>query len=192
MTLCGLNPGSSPQSTNRVRIIRPAPTSNTADEDAHPACWQQLAGNAGTARPERYADGEFACPARSSGQQQVGDIYAGNQQNEHHGAENHEEHGTHIAHDFVLERKQISLLISVNIRIFSGQVPGDAIHVSASLFECNTRFKAADCIQSPARGTIVVKLGLIPFSNRDVYVIERPASLEVLDVQMKARRNDAS
>ncbi len=84
----------------------------------HHAFGEQLAHDARTFRAKRGADGEFALPSGGAHQQQVGDVGAGNQQDESHGAQQNEQRLAGVSDNRVAQRlnSESTLLICLRKR----------------------------------------------------------------------------
>ena len=82
---------------------RPAGTRDARDHRQHEALGEHLAGDAATPRAERRTQRQLAAPALASHQEQVGDVGAGDQQDERDGAEERDHRPSHVADDDVDE-----------------------------------------------------------------------------------------
>ena len=105
---------------------------------------EKLANDAQVAGAQSRANGKFARAAHGARQKKIGDIGAGNQQQETDGGEQQEEEWLDIADDVFLHGNDGDAKVFVGLRICGREILRDAIHVGPRLRERNARLKAAD------------------------------------------------
>jgi len=83
-----------------VKCIHILFISHAAKQSVQDALGEKLADQAQTAGAERSAHGHLSLAPGGAGEQQVGNVGAGDEQDERHGAEQHKQGGAGLAYDF--------------------------------------------------------------------------------------------
>ena len=86
---------------------------------------EQLPNEPGAARAERSANGEFAMSRGGAGEEQIGDVGAGNEQDAADGAKQRVEDGAHIAHRIVEDRRHGDAPAFVRVGVLAGELGGE-------------------------------------------------------------------
>ena len=125
-----------------------AETSQAADRRQHHALDQQLADDAPARRADRHPHRDFPRPVGGPRQQQVGDVGAGNQQHERHGAHQGQEHRPDRAavHVFV-EGLDLRLHVLVGVGVFFFETLRDREHLALRLFARHAGRQASEDLQ---------------------------------------------
>ena len=89
---------------------------------------------------------ELAATPRGAGQQQAGDVGAGDGQEEAGGREQEEQRGTGVADDFVVQGDD-RRATEGGLRVFGGDAGGDAIEVGPRPFDRHSRTQAPHHVQ---------------------------------------------
>src|SRR6202041_3050916 len=74
---------------------------------------------------ERGANGDFTLAGGVAREKKTGDVCAGNQKDQSDGADKHDERGTHIADENVLQRFELHAKASVRFWKLGGEVSGN-------------------------------------------------------------------
>src|SRR5215831_19536017 len=90
---------------------------------------QQLADHPGLSGAERSTNCKLAGPASSSNEQQVGDICAGDEENEAHRGEKDEKEWPNIADDIVFQRVDGDATRFVDFRIGDLEIASNGVHI---------------------------------------------------------------
>ena len=90
---------------------------------------QHLAHQPPAAGAERGADGELALPGRGPGEQKVGDVGTGDQEDEGDRPQEHEEGGADTPGHDIVERFDLHAVAGVLPRVLLGQAGGDRHHL---------------------------------------------------------------
>ena len=114
----------------------------------HDAFRQELPDHARAARAERRADGDFSLPRRRSRQKHVGDVGAGNQEDEDDRPEEDEKGRPNVSDDCVLER--IDRDLAVGARILFLEAGGDPCDLRAGGGERDAGFQTGEDPQALA------------------------------------------
>ena len=97
---------------------------DAAGEGEHEALGEQLANDAGATSAHGGADGELALAAGGTDQEQVGDIGAGDEQNEADGSEQNQQRGASAGNDGVAQRLHAEAGLGIGIGSSGGGIPG--------------------------------------------------------------------
>ena len=95
--------------------------------------------------PERGPDGNFTAPGRGARQKKIGHVRAGDQEHEHHGAEQDDQRRPHIPDHIGMQRhdghrREIHVRVGVLLR----QPSGDRAQFRFRLSDLHSRFQPAD------------------------------------------------
>jgi hypothetical protein len=110
-------------------------TQGTANGGEKHAFGQQLSQHTTSCGPERHADGNLARARRGTGEQEVRDVHAPDQQDEANGADEHQQSQPDIADDLVAERDQVDAGPRIEFRILLLELSGERGCGSTCLFE---------------------------------------------------------
>jgi hypothetical protein len=89
-------------------------------------------------------------PHGSAGQQQIGNVDAGDEQHEADRAGEDEQRGARAGHQVVLQRLELDAPIAI-IGILRGEVAGDDVHLRLRLLDRNAGFEPRDGIAEVVR-----------------------------------------
>ena len=117
--------------------------SSTADRDER-ALREQLPKDARPTGAERHANGQLALAGRRPGEEQVGEVRAGDEQHEPDGDEEDEKTWTHPADELPLERLDGHLDVRVGARVLALELQRDGIELRLGLDELDARPEATD------------------------------------------------
>ena len=158
---------------------------DAAGEGEDDAFGQQLTDDARAARAHGGANGEFTLAAGGADKQKVGDVGAGDEENEADGAEKDEEGFARAGDDRVAQRLDAEAVFGVHIVGMKAAVlVGDQFELGVGLGEGNARFEAAGDKE------IVAEVGLDAYSRRVIgWELSRTlhAGLAVRALQMALR-----
>ena len=119
-------------------------TEDAACEGKKDAFGQQLADEASASSTHRSADGYFPATVRSAGQEEIGDVGAGDEQNETNGADEKQQCRANVFDDLLLQGNDVSAGAGVVDRVLLFEAFGDADHFGVGLFARDARFETAN------------------------------------------------
>src|SRR5436305_5694706 len=115
-----------------------------------------------------------------SGEQQVCDVHAGDEQHETNGAEEHEQRGLYVAKHFLSQRNQPGADVVVAIGKSRGEIARDAVHVGDGLIEGNAGFEAANAVNAEPC-TAAIEQRIAPLADGHKYFGEVCAAEEEIE-----------
>jgi hypothetical protein len=146
-----------------------------AKEGQQDAFHEQLPDDAGAAGPERDANGHFARAVGGSGEQEVGDVGARDEQDEADGThERQEHHSDRPAVEPLVERHQPGIHPLVGVGVLLLETPGDAGHLGLRLLHADARGEAAEEVESA--GIAALQVGVRHERLPHVGVVGKPVS----------------
>ena len=98
----------------------------------------------GAVRSQCGANGKLARARRGAGEQEVRDVGAGDQQDNPHSSQQHQERSAHVFDEFVLEGLDVGSQASVRGRVELNQVLLDRAHLRVRLGDGDAGFQAAN------------------------------------------------
>jgi hypothetical protein len=124
---------------------RESSTENTADECQDKAFREELGEELRTRGAEGGADGDFSLTGGAAREEEIGDVDAGDEQDEGDRAHQEPETGDGVAAgEGILKRHDAGAPTLVGEGINFGSVPGDGIHVGVGLLESDAGFETTD------------------------------------------------
>ena len=109
---------------------------------------QHLARQSNASAAERGADGELVLTRRAAGDQQVGDVDAGNQQQEADGAEQREQRQADVVDQPIGEQFGADADGAVGVRVLAFQRGGDRLQLAAGRLEADAGLQTAEGVES--------------------------------------------
>ena len=128
------------------RQQQPETAADDAEDDAF---GEELADEAAAGGAERAAHRHLAFARRRAREQQVGDVGAGDQQDEADGAEKHQHGLADVADHRLVERDRGEVEPLVAVRILRGEALADGLHLGSDVLEWNARLGPADGSEVP-------------------------------------------
>ena len=104
----------------------------SAEECQKDALCQQLPHQTLPTRSQRGADGDFLFAARRAGEQKVGDVGAGDQQDERNGAQQHKQGAAYVAHYLFLQTDHMHTEAGIAL-VLLADAAGDDVDVRLRL-----------------------------------------------------------
>ena len=132
----------------RIPPIERAEPQNPADQGEQDTLDEQLLDDAAASRAERYAHRDFTRALRRPGQQQIGDVRAGDQKHERDGAHEREQHEPERSAAVALvERHDRGANVLVGVGIVAREGGCDRLEFRAGLRDRHTGREAAEHLQ---------------------------------------------
>ncbi len=119
---------------------------------------QELAQQAPPRRAQGEADRDLPLPVGGPGQQEVGDVGAGDQEDEGDRPEQQHQRRPQLAHDRVEERLEGHALLRVRVRVALGEALREGLHLGAGAGDVHSRLQPADHVDP----RVVAPLRLAP------------------------------
>ena len=119
-------------------------TSGTAQRGQDDALGQDLTDDAAAGGPERGAHRDLLLSLMRSGEQQVGDVGAGDQQNERDGAEQNQQRRAARALDQLRQTAHADAPLRLERRIFLQQLPLDGVQLRVGALDRRLRLEPAE------------------------------------------------
>jgi len=132
-----------PRRTSTPHIARTIPSAAPGQRGDH-ALERQLHDQAAAAGAERRADRQLAAARRGPRQGQVGDVRAGDDEDQSDGGEEDEDDGPDLAEDVLLEGRDVRAGTGVARRIGLGELPGHAFQLASACAHRRSGSEAAD------------------------------------------------
>lgn len=101
-----------------------------------------MADDAHAARAERRAENDLFFPGRGTGEQEVGDVRACDQQDEADGAEKDQERGPDLADELLTEGEDLGRAAPVVLRVLGRALGRDGLHLGPGRVERRAGFQA--------------------------------------------------
>src|SRR5262249_13615185 len=112
------------------------------------ALGQQLTDNAPSGGAERHTHRHLLSARRSADEQQVGDIGAGNQQNQADGAQQNQQRLPYVTDKVFVQQRNTHTTVLIALRILLFQARGDQIQLCFRLLHGHVRLQSRDDIGS--------------------------------------------
>ncbi len=112
---------------------------------------QQLAHDPSAFGAQRGANGELALARRGARQQQIGDISAGDDQDESDRTDQQQQRGLDVPDHVVLHADEPHPMPGIRLRVLTGQDAADDRHLGLRRFHGHTRFEPANNLNSWVR-----------------------------------------
>ena len=109
---------------------------------------EQLADQTPSAAADRRANAELVCARCAPVQEQTGEIHAGDEQQQRHGAGEHGQRWRHVPDDAVGERDDVDAAALVGLRILQRKRRRDVLHFRARRGHGHAGLEPADGIES--------------------------------------------
>ena len=94
----------------------------------------ELADDAGATCSHGGTDGDFAATRSGAGEQEIGDVHAGDEEHETYGAEKKQERGARVLHNLILQADHADAGAGVVVGILEFEAFRDAEHFRGGLF----------------------------------------------------------
>src|ERR1700691_1547293 len=124
---------------------------HTSEQAQYSALGQTLADQSAAACSQRYAHGEFTLARNCAGQQQAGDIRAGDQQHEADRPEEQPERGPDISNQVLAKRLDLEDTAGIRLRILLSQVTADNRQLGLSSGQRDSRLEAGHNVNEGRR-----------------------------------------
>ena len=134
---------------------------------------RQLPDHAALARAHGGANGHLSAARRGAGQQQIGDVGAGDQEHKADRAQQHQESGPHVPHDFLRQRPHVDAVLGIRLGIGLRELRGHAVHVGLRLLSGHPGLQASHGAQTGMR-LARARQHVVPLAEQGVDVRRAP------------------
>src|SRR5205085_1920031 len=110
------------------------------------ALGKKLADNPALGRTQGKANSKFAAARSGSRQQEIGDVHAGDQENEPDSAKQHQQHRLAAANHLFLKWEDGRANALVDVRIGGSEIASDGKHIRPCLLEGHARLQTANAV----------------------------------------------